>query len=137
MHVGVFSECKHTALRTFPNLCRCTPRAPSSVPPYSTVYLNRSVTKETATLLEEAAEAAPHGTKLLLDIVRSCARNARREIAASDALKEVVAMKGGAVEQLAAAIDAAAVFPSLLVRSPRIPHTGRTCTCTCTCSSAW
>jgi hypothetical protein len=81
----------------------------------------RSVTKETGPRLEEALEAAPYGTKHMKDIVRSCATNARCEMAAADALREVVNTKGGvsglgnALEQLNAAISAAAIYPSLQV----------------------
>lgn len=83
--------------------------------------LDRSVTKETGPRLEEALDAAPHATKHMKDIVRGCAANARCEIAAADALREVVNTKGGvsglgtALEQLTSAINAAAIYPSLQV----------------------
>eukprot|EP00884_Botryococcus_braunii_P020575 jgi/Botrbrau1/7200/Bobra.0300s0026.1 len=82
-------------------------------------FLSQSVTKETGPRLEEALDAAPYATKHMKDIVRGCAANARCEIAAADALREVVNTKGGmsglgtALEQLTAAINAAAIYPSL------------------------
>lgn len=88
----------------------------------------RSVGRDTAARLDDALSAAPYGTRALQEIVKQCARNARCEIAAQDALRDVVNAKGGAgglstaLEQLNAAISAAAFFPSLQVPPPSLQH---------------
>lgn len=81
----------------------------------------RSVGRDTAARLDEALNAGHYGTRHMQEIVRQCAANARCEIAAQDALRDVVNAKGGvaglgtALEQLNTAISAAAFFPSLQV----------------------
>ncbi|KAK9816451.1 hypothetical protein WJX72_000489 [[Myrmecia] bisecta] len=82
-------------------------------------FLTREVTKDTAQQLETALAVAVGASDRLAALTRSAARNAAEELAAGEALRDIMSVKSGsggmsnAVDALAAAIEAAARFPHL------------------------